>query len=109
MAEVASPKDEQLGRAVMTFNSKLLGLALGTLLGLGIFLATNFLVLRGGHLDEEGNRVIGPHLELLGQFFIGYRVTFVGSLIGMAYGFALGTFTGAAIGWIYYRVSAFRR
>jgi len=33
---------------------------------------------------------VGPHLALLGQFFIGYRVTFVGSLLGFAYGFVLG-------------------
>jgi len=51
--------------------------------GLGIFIATNWLVIKGG-------RVVGPHLALLGHFFIGYRVTFVGSLIGFVYAFVLG-------------------
>jgi hypothetical protein len=34
------------------------------------------------------------HLALLGQFFIGYQVTFVGSLVGFAYGFASGFLIG---------------
>ncbi len=59
------------------------GVVTGTVAGLGIFIATNWLVIRGG-------RVVGPHLALLGQFFIGYRVTFLGSLIGFVYAFVLG-------------------
>ena len=38
--------------------------------------------------------MVGPHLSLLGQFFIGYQVTFVGSLIGLAYGFVTGFLVG---------------
>ncbi len=67
-----------------------LGVSLGTLCGLGIFLATNVLVLKGG---EE----IGPTLELLNQYFIGYEVTPVGSLIGLFYGFATGFLAGFLI------------
>ena len=59
------------------------GVVTGTVAGLGIFIATNWLVIKGG-------RVVGPHLALLGQFFIGYRVTFLGSLIGFVYAFVLG-------------------
>jgi ABC-type dipeptide/oligopeptide/nickel transport system permease subunit len=66
-----------------------------------IFFATNWLVIKGG--DQ-----VGPHLELLGQYFIGYRVSFLGSLIGLAYGFALGTLFGMFIGWIYNRIVKFR-
>jgi hypothetical protein len=55
--------------------------------GLAIFVATNWLLLMGGE-------VVGPHLALLGQFFIGYRVTFAGSLIGFAYGFGVGFMIG---------------
>jgi hypothetical protein len=51
---------------------------------------------------------VGPHLQLLNQYFFGYRVSFVGSLIGFAYGFALGTFAGALLAWIYNKVVAFR-
>ena len=76
---------EHLETVVMTrllrLNAALHGVVTGLLLGLGIFVATNWLVLKGGP-------VVGPHLALLGQFFIGYRVTLLGSLIGFAYGFA---------------------
>jgi hypothetical protein len=73
------------------------GLVAGILAGAGLFLATMWLVLKGGH-------PVGPHLALLGQFFIGYRVTTMGSLIGLAYGFVTGFvvfFCGAALyNWI---------
>ena len=86
---------------VLWLNAKILGLALGLLFGLVIFIATNFLVLKGG-------KPIGPHLQLLSQYFIGYRVSFFGSFIGFAYGFALGTLSGALIGWIYNRIVMLR-
>jgi hypothetical protein len=70
------------------------GLVTGLLAGVAVFVATNWLVLKGG-------RVVGPHLGLLSQFFIGYRVTFLGSLIGFAYGFALGFAAGYAVAWLY--------
>ena len=38
----------------------------------------------------KGGPVVGPHLELLGQYLIGYRVTFGGSFVGLAYGFLAG-------------------
>ena len=66
----------------------LFGMASGLLAGLGLFAATLWLVFKGGEVQ-------GPHLALLGQYFIGYRVTFVGRLIGMVYGFA----TGFGSGW----------
>ncbi len=78
----------------MRLESKVLALVLGLVTGLAIFVMTNWLVLAGGHVGEHGEQIVGPNLALLGQFFIGYRVSFVGSLIGFAYGFALGTITG---------------
>ncbi len=79
---------------MVRFNATIQGLAAGTILGLGTFVATNWLVLKGGP-------IVGPHLALLGQFFIGYRVTFLGSFIGLAYGFALGFLLGYAGAVIY--------
>jgi hypothetical protein len=38
---------------------------------------------------------------LLGQFFIGYRVTFLGSLIGFAYGFVTGSGVGYFVSIVY--------
>ena len=94
-------EQERLLKGTMLLNAKALGLVLGLLFGIIIFIATNWLVLKGG--DQ-----IGPHLRLLSQYFIGYRVTFFGSLIGFAYGFALGTLSGAFIGWVYNRIAGFR-
>lgn len=73
------------------------GVAWGLVAGLGLFLATNWLVLKGG-------RVVGPHLSLLRQYFIGYEVSFVGSLIGFAYAFVCGFLAGYLVSRVYNRV-----
>jgi len=93
------PKDDKsVEQIVMTrllrVSAAVHGVVTGLLAGLGIFIATNWLVLKGG-------RVVGPHLFLLSQFFIGYRVSFAGSLIGLAYGFAVGFVGGYLVAWIY--------
>jgi hypothetical protein len=94
-------EQEKLFKGTLLLNAKAFGLVLGLLCGIIIFIATNWLVLKGGEH-------IGAHLRLLSQYFIGYRVTFLGSLIGFAYGFALGTLIGALIGWIYNKIASFR-
>ncbi len=79
---------------LLYLNAILLGIVSGLILGLGIFLVTNFLILKDGP-------VVGPHLALLGQIFIGYKVTFVGSLIGLGYGFVTGFIIGYFVSRIY--------
>jgi len=97
------PNEEKLLRGVLRLNGKILGLVLGILLGLAIFIGTNWLLIKGA-ITPSGEYVIGPHLQLLSQFFWGYRVSFLGSIIGFFYGFALGTLCGSAIGWIYNKI-----
>ena len=92
--KVSDAEEELLKHAVLRLNGHILGFVLGVIGGLVIFVATNWLVLKGGD-------VVGPHLGLLGQFFIGYSVTFTGSFIGAAYGFVTGYASGLIIGWIY--------
>ena len=75
---------------------------------MAIFIATNFLILKGGYINAEGDYVVGPHLQLLSQFFIGYKVSFWGSIIGFFYGFAVGTLCGAAFALIYNKIVDFR-
>jgi len=99
--ENQTTEEERLFRGVLWLNAKALGLVLGLLCGLAVFIATNWLVVKGGD-------PVGPHLRLLSQYFIGYRVSFLGSLIGFVYGFAVGTLSGALIGWIYNTVASFR-
>ena len=78
-----------------------LGIATGIVAGLALFLGTNFLVLKGGP-------VVGPHLALLGQFFIGYRVTFLGSLIGFAWAAVCGFVLAWTGGFVYNAVADLR-
>lgn len=87
-------EEQLLKKAVLRLNGHILGFIFGITAAFLIFAATNWLVLKGG---EE----IGPHLGLLGQFFIGYDVTFAGSFIGAAYGFLTGYLSGLIIGWVY--------
>ncbi len=102
-------EEEKLLQAVALLNAKVLGLILGIIFGLVIFIATNWLVLKGPQQGLSGQYVMGPHLQLLGQFFIGYKVSFLGSIIGFIYGFAAGTISGALMGWIYNRIVLLRQ
>ena len=101
-------EQDRLFSAVYRFHIKTLGLVLGILLGLTIFVATNWLVIRGEQMTLSGEYAVGPHLQLLSQFFIGYKVSFLGSLVGFVYGFIFGTLTGGLIGFIYNKVARFR-
>lgn len=93
--------EDLLTQAVLRLNGTILGLVFGILLGLIIFAATNWLVMKDGE-------VVGPHLQLLSQFFIGYRVTFMGSLVGLVYGFVTGYLVGFLTAWIYNRIVALK-
>ena len=86
---------------LMRLNGTILGLVLGLLFGFGIFLATNILLIKGGD-------VVGPHLSLLGQFFIGYTVTFAGSLVGFLYGLITGFGIGYVIAFLYNWIAGLR-
>jgi hypothetical protein len=101
-------ENDRVFSSILRLNSSLVGLSLGTVFGLVIFVATNWLVIKGGYLTPGGEYVVGPHLQLLGQFFIGYRVSFLGSIIGFFYGFAIGTLAGATIGYIYNKIVEMR-
>jgi hypothetical protein len=92
------PEENQIDRAIVLLNAKLLGVVLGILTGTGLFLATNFLVLKGGQR-------VGVHLALLSQFFPGYRVTFLGSIIGFCYAFVVGFLIGIVLGSVYNKVA----
>lgn len=65
-----------------------LGLSVGVISGVALFLATLLLVIKGGS-------VVGPNLELLGQFLPGYTVSVQGSIIGFVNALLL----GFVIGW----------
>ena len=104
MAEQAKDLEQILLSRLLRLNAAVQGLVAGTIAGLAIFLATNWLLIKGPQIGPGGEPVVGPHLALLSQYFLGYRVSFLGSLIGMVYGFALGFAGGYFVAWLYNRI-----
>jgi len=86
---------------VVHLNATVQGVSAGMIAGLVVFVATNWLVLKGGV-------VVGPHLSLLNQYLIGYSVTFLGSVVGLVYGFVIGFCGGYFAARIYNWVVDFR-
>lgn len=64
-----------------------LGVSLGVVSAVVLFLMTIILVAKGGP-------TVGPTLSLLSEYFPGYSVTLVGSLLGAAYAFVVGFLVG---------------
>ena len=83
--------DEVLVHAFARLDKIGLGVAVGGVSGLAVFAATMILILKGG------DQPVGPTLALLGQFFLGYRVTIAGAFVGLLYGF----FSGFALGYLF--------
>ena len=79
--------DALLVQAFARIDKAALGVAAGALCGLAVFAATVVLLVKGGE-------VVGPNLGLLGQYFVGYTVTWAGAFIGMVYGFVSGFLLG---------------
>lgn len=90
----STPEEEALQAALVRLNARAWGIAMGILLGGGLFIATNVLVLKGGPN-------VGQHLQLLRVFLPGYSVTFLGSLVGFVYLFVIGYILGRLIGVVY--------
>lgn len=91
-----------LERAIARLRASVMALVFGLVGGTGLFVATAWLLLRGGD-------PVGPHLALLGQFFPGYTVTWIGSLFGFGYGAVTGAGLGLSIAWLYNRLANRRR
>jgi len=89
-----TPSGERVPISVIRLEAIVEGIVVGLVVGGGVFAATNLLVLRGG-------RVVGPHLALLSQFFVGYEVSFLGSLVGFAWGFVYGFLAGYFVATLY--------
>lgn len=90
IADDCADADNLIIQSLAKLDALAFGISLGVLFGLIIFIATNFLVWKGG---EE----IGPNLSLLSHYFIGYEVTPFGSLSGFVYGFLGGFILGSLI------------
>ncbi len=104
MSDVANTKDSahadreaewaQILRAVARLRASIMAIVAGITAGTGLFVATIWLVVRGGP-------VVGPTLGLLSQFFPGYSVTLPGAFIGFFYAGLLGAGIGWSVAFIY--------
>lgn len=95
---MTASRDSTIQDHLLRLNARAWGISMGLLLGGGLFLATAFLVIKGGP-------VVGQHLGLLSAFFPGYRVTWGGAFIGFVYAFVLGYGLGRVIGSVYNRLA----
>ncbi len=95
-------REPSLQTAILRLNERAWAISTGLLLAIGLFIATNVLVIRGGPK-------VGEHLRLLAVYFPGYRVTFWGSLVGFVYAFVVGYALGRLIGMVYNRFAGVAR
>ncbi len=87
---------EELGlieTAVARLRAGILAIVFGLVGGAGLFVATAWLLIKGGEN-------VGATLGLLGNYLPGYAVTWPGAVVGLLYGAAI----GAAMGWTLARV-----
>jgi len=79
--------EESLAQIFSKLDRLSFGLAVGSVCGALLFVATLWLTIKGGN-------DVGANLQLLRNYFPGYRVTAAGSILGFAYGFASGFIMG---------------
>ena len=91
--EVPARLDRVLDRAFARLDPVAMGAATGAVGGLGLFLATAILLIKGG-------RVVGPNLSLLGQFIPGFSMTWAGATIGLIEAGLFGFLAGYAGSWL---------
>ncbi|MBP6443114.1 MAG: hypothetical protein KA267_03770 [Gemmatimonadales bacterium] len=85
-------------RAILKLNAQAWGTSFGMMLGVGLFLATIVLVLKGGEN-------VGEHLSLLSVYFPGYRVSWGGAFLGFIYAFVVGYAIGRVVGTVYNKLA----
>ena len=83
-----TPGDDVIEVAFAKLDPLDLGIAVGAVSGLVIFIASAILLLRGGP-------VVGPTLSLLANYLLGFSATWDGALIGLFEGALLGFTVGA--------------
>ncbi len=81
----------------MKLDVKAFGLTCGLLWGFGLLFLTWWMIACGGATGE---------VTLIGRVYIGYRISAVGSFIGLAWGFADGLIGGVIFAWLYNAIIA---
>lgn len=93
--------DRDVVRMIARLHAGVLAVVGALVGGAGLFVITAWLLVKGGPN-------VGVHLQLLGQYFPGYAVTWPGCFAGLFYGALLGAAVGWCIGAVYNLVVGLR-
>ena len=93
---------EEISRALARIRTGALAIVCAMIGGVGLFVMTAWLLIRDGPH-------VGQHLQLLSNYFMGYSVTWWGSVVGLFYGALCGGVIGWAVGTIYNRIVNMRQ
>jgi hypothetical protein len=100
MTHQSLQKDE-ISHALARIRSWALAIVCAMIGGAGLFVMTAWLLIKDGPQ-------VGQHLQLLSIYFIGYSVTWWGSVVGLFYGALCGGAIGWSVGTIYNKVVTIR-
>ena len=100
MTHQALQKDE-ISHELTRIRTWALAIVCAMIGGAGLFVMTAWLLIKDGPQ-------VGQHLQLLSIYFIGYSVTWWGSVVGLFYGALCGGAIGWAVGMIYNKVVRMR-
>lgn len=92
----------EISQTIARIKTDALAVVCAVMGGVGLFAMTAWLVVKDGP-------DVGQHLQLLSNYFIGYSVTWWGSVVGLFYGALCGGASGWAIGTIYNKVVNLRQ
>jgi len=76
----------------MKLNIGAFALAFGIWWGVGLFIATWWIIVTGGETPAE---------MFIDRFYFGYSITPLGSLVGLVWAFVCGTICGGILAWLY--------
>jgi len=93
---------EEISRALARIRTGVLAIVCAMIGGVGLFMMTAWLLVKDGPH-------VGQHLQLLSNYFMGYSVTWWGSVVGLFYGALWGGVVGWAVGTIYNRIVNLRQ
>lgn len=94
-------EEREIEWAVARLQARVLAVVGAILGGAVVFLMTAWLLVKGGP-------EVGKHLQLLGQYFYGYTVTWPGAFVGLLYGAVAGGVVGWVVGAVYNLVAGLR-
>ncbi|MDY7094240.1 MAG: hypothetical protein SX243_14815 [Acidobacteriota bacterium] len=81
-------------RSIARLRAGIVAIVTAMVVGFGLFAATLWLVIKGGPN-------VGQNLSLLRAYYPGYTVSWLGSLVGFAYGALTGGVLGWSVAWLY--------